>query len=424
MECLRIRGGVPLRGTVRPSGAKNAVLKLMAAALLTDAPCVLRGVPDIVDVHTMLELLQATGATVRWDGQGDLHIQAAGALSGELPDRLVAAMRASAQLMGPLVARGVAVRLATPGGCDIGERPLDLHLRGLAAMGVRVRQEGGTVELLPPRQLAGAEVVLEFPSVGATENLMTAATLARGTTVIRNAAREPEVVELQSFLRAMGARVEGAGEPVVRVQGVPRLGGARWEVMPDRIETATWMVASAITRGQLRIAPARPEQLGALVQALRQAGVTVLAAEGELKVDSSRVGRYHAVDVTAQPYPGFPTDAQPMWTALMSLATGVSVIREQVYSRRFGYVQELWRMGADVRVEGRVAVVRGVARLRGAAVQARDLRGGAALLLAALAADGESLLTGLHHLQRGYERLADKLEALGARVAKEVVERA
>ena len=418
MQCLRIEGGLPLKGTVRPSGAKNAVLKLMAAALLTEAPCVIRGVPSIRDVHTMVELLRAVGARAEWTGPAELTVEAKGPLSGELPAHLVAAMRASAQVMGPLLARGFRLRLGEPGGCDIGERPLDLHLKGLAALGARVRQQGAAIELQAERRLQGALVPLDFPSVGATENVMTAAALAEGCTVIHNAAREPEVVELQNFLRAMGARVEGAGGPVIRIEGTRRAGGVVWTVMPDRIETATWMVAAAITRGHLRIEDARPEHLGAVCDALRASGVAVEGAGGALEVAAEAVGRLRPVSIHTQPYPGFPTDVQPLWTALMSLADGLSVIREEVYSRRFGYVGELWRMGADIAVEGRVAYVRGVARLRGAQVEASDLRGGAALVLAALAAEGESRVLGLQHLERGYEHLDRKLAGVGARVAR------
>ena len=418
MECLRIEGGVPLKGAVRPSGAKNAVLKLMAAALLTDAPCVIRGVPSIYDVRTMVELLRAVGARAEWTGSGELTVQGRGPLSGELPPNLVAAMRASVQVMGPLVARGCRVRLGQPGGCDIGERPLDLHLKGLGALGARVRQEGAIIELQAEGRLRGAEVALDFPSVGATENVMTAAVLAEGCTVIHNAAREPEVVELQEFLRAMGARVEGAGGPVIRIEGARQAGGAVWTVMPDRVETATWMVAAAITGGHVCIHHARPEHLGAVIEALRTSGATVERASQGLEVAIETVGRLRPVSITTQPYPGFPTDVQPLWTALMSLAGGLSVIREEVYSRRFGYVGELWRMGADISVDGRVAVVRGVTALRGARVEASDLRGGAALVLASLAAEGESRVLGLHHLDRGYELLHGKLADLGARAAR------
>ncbi|HEY8487188.1 MAG TPA: UDP-N-acetylglucosamine 1-carboxyvinyltransferase [Limnochordales bacterium] len=417
MEWLEVEGGRPLAGSVRPSGAKNAALKLMAASLLADGPCVLGRVPRIRDVEAMRGLLEAVGARAAWSGPQELAVHRSGELLGELPEQLVGALRASVQLAGPLVALGCPVRLGRPGGCEIGDRPLDLHLQGLAALGVRVEERGSWWELYPPRRLSGAEVVLEYPSVGATENVMMAASRARGTTIIYNPAREPEVVELQGFLRAMGARVEGAGGPCIRIEGRDALEGARWEVMPDRIETATWLLAAAITGGHVEVAPAVPQHLGAVVQALQEAGVGVSWGDGWMRAEGASGGRVRAVSIQTQPYPGFPTDVQPLWTALMTVARGVAVVREEVYSRRFGYVSQLWAMGADIRVEGRHAVVRG-ARLHPARVQATDLRGGAALVLAALAAQGLSHIGGLSHLDRGYEELAAKLAGLGGRVRR------
>ncbi|MEW6045627.1 MAG: UDP-N-acetylglucosamine 1-carboxyvinyltransferase [Bacillota bacterium] len=416
MDQFALVGGVPLEGTIPISGAKNAALKLMAAALLTQGRCVIRNVPRIVDVETMMGLLRGIGAEVGWTGFGEVGIEAAGPLSSEPPPGLVRTMRASVQLLGPLVARVGRVRIAQPGGCNIGERPLDLHLQGLQAMGAAVAQEGGFISVRA-RRLYGADIVLDFPSVGATENLMMAASLAVGRTVIHNAAREPEVVELQNFLTAMGASVEGAGGSTIRIDGVGQLHGAQWRLMPDRVETATWMVAAAITHGHLRLEGARVDHVAAVTARLRSAGVRIEEYRNGLEV-AGPPDRPAAVSIRTQPYPGFPTDVQPQWTALMATARATSVIREEIYSHRFQYVQELWRMGADITVDGRVAVVRGVPALSGAAVEAPDLRGGAALVLAALAAEGESRIGGVAHLNRGYDDLEAKLQRVGARIRR------
>ena len=416
MDRLTVVGGVPLHGTIRISGAKNAALKLMAAALLTRQRCVIRNVPRILDVQTMMGLLEGVGAKARWTGPGELTVEAPGPLAGEPPPELVRTMRASVQLMGPLVAREGRVRISQPGGCNIGERPLDLHLQGLQAMGAAVSEEGGFISV-KARRLHGANVVLDFPSVGATENLMMAATLAHGRTVIHNAAREPEVVELQNFLRAMGARVDGAGGSTIRIEGVGTLHGAEWDLMPDRIETATWMMAAAITRGRLVLEGARLDHVEAVAARLRSAGARVEAYGQGIEVVGPPDGPA-PVSIRTQPYPGFPTDAQPQWAALMAVARGTSLIREEIYSHRFQYVRELWRMGADITVESRLAVIRGVRSLTGASVEAPDLRGGAALVLAALAAEGESHIRGVPHLDRGYEELEAKLQRVGARVER------
>ncbi|WP_324717887.1 UDP-N-acetylglucosamine 1-carboxyvinyltransferase [Carboxydochorda subterranea] len=414
---LLIRGGAPLSGEITVSGAKNAALKLMAATLLTSERCVIRDVPDIADVRTMMRVLSGLGVKVEWTGPGTLALQASDPLAEQPPDELVRTMRASVQLLGPVAARSGRIRMAQPGGCDIGERPLDLHLHGLQSLGAEVRQEGGFIELTA-RHLSGTDIVLDFPSVGATENLMMAAVRARGVTVIHNAAREPEVVELQSFLQAMGARVQGAGSSAIRVEGTEDgLHGCEWSLMPDRIEAATWLLAAAITRGHLRLTGARADHLAAVIARLRSAGVEVERVEEGLEV-SAQGRALSAVSVRTQPYPGFPTDVQPQWVALMVTARGTSVVREEIYSRRFRFVQELWRMGADIAVDGRVAVVRGPSRLSGADVEAPDLRGGAALVLAALAAEGQSFVGGVHHLERGYERLVEKLAQAGARVRR------
>lgn len=416
MEQLVVVGGTPLSGRVAVSGAKNAALKLMVASILTDKTCEITNVPDILDVRIMMGVLSGVGAKVEWTGPGRIAVVAQGALDSEPPPELVRSVRASVLMLGPLVAREGKVAIVQPGGCDIGERPLDLHLAGLQAMGARVDQEGGVISVEAER-LVGADIVLDFPSVGATENLMMAATLASGRTVIHNAAREPEVVELARFLQAMGARVQGAGGSTIQVEGVSSLGGVTWDLMPDRIEAATWMIAAAITGGTLMLEGARADHLTAVIARLRSTGATVEPSGDRLVVAAPPAG-IKPVSVRTQPHPGFPTDVQPQWAALMARARGTSVVREEVYSHRFRYVQELWRMGADITVEGRAAIVRGVSSLYGAMLEAPDLRGGAALVLAALAAKGTSLIGGLRHLDRGYEGFEAKLRSAGARIER------
>lgn len=407
---LWIQGGKPLRGEVVASGAKNAVLKLLAASLLTAEPCEIGNVPRIADVETMVAVLRAVGARVEWVGPHRLRVQAREVWPSP-PARLVQDMRASIQVMGPLLARLGRARLAYPGGCAIGSRPIDFHLAGFRALGAAVREENGEVEAVA-RRLVGAEIRLPFPSVGATENLMMAAVLARGTTRIRGAAREPEVVEVQRFLNQMGARVQGAGTDTIEVHGVATLGGAVHDVIPDRIEAATFLLAGAVTGGEVVVRPAVPQHLGAVLTVLAEAGVEVEEVPGGLACRAARSLR--PVCVRSEPYPGFPTDVQPQLMALLSLARGASLITEGVHTARFRHVPELVRLGANIRVEGRTAVVQGVPTLSGARVTATDLRAGAALVLAALAARGVSVVEGVHHLDRGYEVFHEKLAALGA----------
>ncbi|REJ34581.1 MAG: UDP-N-acetylglucosamine 1-carboxyvinyltransferase [Bacillota bacterium] len=416
MQGMWIRGGRPLRGVWRVSGAKNAALKMMAAALMATEKCVITDVPAINDVRTMMGVMRHLGADVQLHPNGRLDIVPPAVDAWEAPEHLVRQMRASVLVMGPVLAKTGRVRIALPGGCAIGPRPIDLHLRGLRLMGARIVEERGFVEAHAAR-LRGAEIQLDFPSVGATENLMMAATLATGTTVIRNAAREPEIIDLQTFLNSMGAKVVGAGTDTIRVVGVEGLRGARHAVMPDRIEAGTAMVAAAVTGGDIVVQNVIPEHLEAVTAKLREAGVEVApAGPGGLRVRGS--GRPRSFYVRTQPHPGFPTDMQPQFMALASVAEGSSIIKETVYTSRMKHADELRRMGADIVVDGSVAVVRGVERLTGAVVEAPDLRAGAALVPAGRAGDGEPVVEGPERSDRGYELFEEKLQAVGAEVRR------
>nr|MBO2476685.1 UDP-N-acetylglucosamine 1-carboxyvinyltransferase [Bacillota bacterium] len=421
MAGIWIRGGRPLVGSVQVSSAKNAVLKMMAAALMTSGRCAIRRAPAIRDVETMADLIRCLGANVTRDSGGNLVIDGSGVDGVEAPEQLVRRMRASVLVMGPLLARCGRVRVPLPGGCAIGPRPIELHLQGLRQMGARITEERGFVEARADR-LRGTEIHLDYPSVGATENLMMAACLAEGTTVIRNPAREPEIVDLQLFLNKMGARVRGAGGDAIYIEGVEELSGAEHEPIPDRIEAGTYMVAAAITWGEIILHPVIPRHVEAVTAKLREAGAIV----EEVGPDTLRVRggeRPRPLYVRTQPYPGFPTDMQPQFMALLAVAAGASIISETVYTSRMKHADELRRMGADIVVDGQVAIVRGVRRLTGACVEASDLRAGAALILAGLAADGETVVEGVHHVDRGYEAIEEKLRGLGAdvrRVAEDV----
>lgn len=416
MERIIIEGGKPLSGAIHVSGAKNAVLKLMAASLMTGDECIIRNVPRIKDVMTMVEILQGVGAEVDLDDSGVMRIRAVN-LHWEAPDDSAREMRASIQVMGPLLARLGKVRLAYPGGCNIGARPVDLHLAGFRRMGAEVIEEFGHITSTSDR-LAGAELYLDFPSVGATENLMMGAVLAEGTTVIRNAAREPEIIEVQNFLNCMGARVRGAGTDTIRVQGVTSLGGADHTVIPDRIEAGTFMATALITGSELEIGPVITEHLEMVIAKLREAGAEI-AVNGE-QVFVRGGAHILPLQVRSAPHPGFPTDMQPQFMALLALAEGVSIVNESVYSSRFKHVSELLRMGADITVDGRLAVIKGPRRLTGARVQATDLRAGAAMVLAGLAAEGVTEIEDVQHIDRGYENLEEKLRGVGASIHREL----
>jgi len=414
MDKIQIRGGRRLKGEVTVEGAKNASLPILLAALLTPEPCTFRNVPRVVDVHTTLRLLADLGARVE-DGDGVVSIQAERLARLEAQYELVKTMRASFLSLGPLLARFGRARVSTPGGCAIGSRPVDLHLDGLQRMGARVRIVHGYVEA-EAEQLNGARICLDFPSVGATEHLMMVATLADGTTTIEQAAREPEVVDLARALNAMGAKITGAGEDAITIEGVPKLHGVDFTIIPDRIEAGTFMMAAAVTGGDVYVRGARAEHLHALVLKLREAGIDVKEDADGIRVTGN--GRLRSVDVKTMPYPGFPTDLQAQMMAALSLADGRSVISETIFENRFMHVLELNRMGADVKVEGNSAFVRGVATLSGAPVMATDLRASVCLVLAGLAAEGVTEVSRVYHLDRGYVRIEEKLSALGADIRR------
>ncbi len=413
MDAIVIEGGRELRGTVTVSPAKNAVLPLMAAALLAPGVSRLERVPGLADVRTLTRLLGHLGVRVEAGG-GGLAIDAAEVPGREAPYELVKTMRASVLVLGPLVGRFGQARVSLPGGCAIGARPIDQHLKGLEALGARVRLEHGYVEVEAER-LKGNRFVFDLPTVTGTENLMMAAALAEGSTVLENAAREPEVVDLAECLNAMGARIRGAGSAVVEIDGVERLAPYAFEPIPDRIEAGTFLVAAALCGGDVTVENLRLEHLDALVEKLREAGAGVEDLGGRRARVRGRPAR-RSVDVRTSPHPGFPTDMQAQFMALMTRARGLSVINERIFENRFMHVPELTRMGADVRVEGATAVVRGVERLSGARVMATDLRASAALVLAGLAAEGTTVVSRVYHLDRGYERLDDKLARLGAQI--------
>lgn len=417
MDRLIVAGGRRLRGRVPIEGAKNSALKLMAAALLADGPSRIERVPRITDCLTMSEVLQGLGASVEWEGSA-LTIDTTSATGCEAPYELVRRMRASIVVLGPLLARRGRARVAMPGGCNIGSRKIDLHLRGMELMGAEFEYEHG---YLDTRAIAlkGAEISLDFPSVGATENLLMAAVCATGTTVIENAAREPEIQDLAEMLCEMGAKIGGAGTATVEVHGtggVP-LSPVSHAVVPDRIEAGTYAIAACATGGEVMLEGARADQMDLVLAKLADAGASVDATGDGLRVGLE--GRPRAVDVVTLPYPGFPTDLQPQMMALLSTADGTSIVTENVFESRFMFVDELNRMGADIRTEGHHAVVRGVERLSSAPVSALDIRAGAAMVIAALGASGTTEISGLHHIDRGYQDLAGKLTALGAEVRRE-----
>jgi UDP-N-acetylglucosamine 1-carboxyvinyltransferase len=415
MQKIVIHGGRPLRGTVAVSGSKNAGLPLLFASLLTSERCTIRGLPRVADITTTLRLLEGLGALVG-DGEfSTIVVEARDLTSAEAPYELVKTMRASFLALGPLVARTGRARVSTPGGCAIGSRPVDIHLAGLERLGARIRQRHGYVEAAA-RGLRGARVPLDFPSVGATENLMMAATLAAGTTVIENAAREPEIEDLAAALVAMGARIAGAGTSEITIEGVRELGGFDHTVIPDRIEAGTLLIAAAITRGDVLVTGARADHLDALLGKLDEAGVDVTVRSDGIVVRGD--GAPTAADVRTSPYPGFPTDLQAQFMALMAVGSGRSVITETIFENRFMHVQELVRMGADIRVDGKTAAVRGVSTLSGAQVMATDLRASVCLVLAGLASQNTTEVSRVYHLDRGYERLEEKLSSLGADVSR------
>ncbi|MGH7048022.1 MAG: UDP-N-acetylglucosamine 1-carboxyvinyltransferase [Stellaceae bacterium] len=422
MDRIRIRGGLPLDGAIAIGGAKNAALPLMAASLLTAEMLTLENVPALADITTMANLLVQHGAEIApaensETGGRRFDLSATHITSTTAPYDLVSRMRASFLVLGPLLARCGRARVSLPGGCEIGIRPVDLHIKGLQQLGAQIELREGYVDARAPKGLHGAEIVFPSVSVGATENLLMAACLADGETVLQNAAREPEVGDLASCLQEMGAEIDGIGSDCLRVSGVGRLHGAKHRILPDRIETGTYMMAAAATGGELRLAGTRLDLVGAVVEALDGAGVAVSPTADGLIV-RRRDGIVAGFDFATSPYPGFPTDLQAQTMALMAIAEGGSSITETIFENRFMHVPELARMGADISVHGAVARVRGVKQLTGAPVMATDLRASVSLVVAGLAAQGETVISRVYHLDRGYERLEEKLAACGARIER------
>jgi len=418
MDKLVIRGGNPLVGAIRVSGAKNAALPAMAAALLTEDTVILENIPQVRDIVTERNLLAAMGAEVELGygrAQHRTTICCANLVNAEASYDLVKTMRASTLVLGPLVARMKTARVSLPGGCAIGARPIDLHLKGLEKLGARIQQEHGYIEAHAER-LTGARIVFEKITVTGTEDLLMAATLADGETVLENCACEPEVVDLAALLVKMGANIEGAGTPTIRVHGVEKLHGARHRIIPDRIEAGTFIVAAALTGGDLTVTGCDPQHLGALLSKLEECGVTATAGPDSVRVATS--GPLKSADVVTEEYPGFPTDMQAQYMALATQSEGTSLITENIFENRFMHAQELVRMGANVRIEGHRAVVRGRTPLSGAAVQASDLRASASLVIAALVADGETIIDRVYHIDRGYERIEEKLRSVGAQIRR------
>jgi len=416
MEKFLIRGGTPLMGEIEVSGAKNSALPTMAAALLTSEPVVLHRIPRVRDTQTMAQLLEHEGATVQFENH-TVRIQAAEISRPEAPYEIVRTMRASSLVLGPLVARVGWARVSLPGGCAIGARPINLHLAGLEQLGAEIEQVHGYIHARAPRGLKGAHIHFDRITVTGTEDLMMAAVLAEGETILDNAAREPEVVDLAELLIKMGAQIEGAGTSTIRIRGVSKLHGATHTIIPDRIEAGTYLIAGAITRGELCVLGMVPEHVAALVAKLRQAGVEI-TQRGPDQLCVRVPGALRSVDVTTEEYPGFATDLQAQYMALMTQAQGIAIITETIFENRFMHALELARMGANIRVEGRQAIVAGPTKLTGAQVIASDLRASASLVLAGLVAEGETIVDRIYHIDRGYENIEQKLRSVGAQIER------
>jgi len=418
MDKFVIRGGNPLLGTIRVSGAKNAALPAMAAALLTEEPVILENIPHVRDIETTRKLLTAMGAEVELGygrAQHRTTICCRNLNSPEASYDLVKTMRASTLVLGPLVARCGRARVSLPGGCAIGARPIDLHISGLERLGAKINQEHGYVEAVAER-LKGAEIIFDKITVTGTEDLLMAATLAEGETVMQNCAREPEVADLGDLLNKMGAKIEGAGTATIRVRGVNKLRGAKHRIIPDRIEAATFIIAGALTDGDLNITGCDPAHLGSLLRKLLEAGVKTRQTPDSVRVEGN--ANLKAADMVTEEYPGFPTDLQAQYMALATQADGTSIITENIFENRFMHAQEMLRMGADIKIEGRRAIVSGKTPLSGAAVLASDLRASASLVLAALVADGETIIDRVYHIDRGYENIEEKLKGVGAQIRR------
>ena len=418
LEKFIIAGSSPLSGTVKVGGSKNSVLPILAATILTEEKCVIHDVPALSDVFAMEDLLGELGVKTKWNKRAQtMAVNASSIENIAAPYELARKMRASFLITGPLLAKVGKVKMPLPGGCQIGSRPVDLHLKGFAAMGAKVKNEHGYVSA-HARRLKGANIYLDFPSVGATENIMMAAVLASGQTIIENSAAEPEIVDLSNFLNSLGADIRGAGTDTIKINGVKRLGGGSYTIIPDRIEAGTLMVAAAITKGDVIIENIVMDHLKPMIAKLKEAGVNVAEVKNGIRIHPNTDGKLAPIDIKTMPYPGFPTDMQAQFMSLLTLAEGTSVVTETVFENRFMHVGELKRMGADIKIDSRSAVVEGVSALSGAQVKATDLRAGAAVLLTALAADGETEISDIYHIDRGYYRFDEKLRSLGANIKR------
>lgn len=417
MDKLMIEGGIPLHGEVTISGAKNAVLPILASSILLDGPLLIKNVPHLRDVTTMVNLLRQMGVEVNLSDRADVVVDPRKLHHFEAPYDLVKTMRASIVVLGPLLARYGQARVSLPGGCAIGSRPVDIHLKGLRAMGAHIDVEGGYIVATAPQGLTGVHFVCETVTVTGTANLMMAATLAKGETVIQNAAREPEVVDLANCLNRLGAKISGVGTSTLTIQGVAHLSGGEHPVIADRIEAGTFLVAAAITRGKLKLKRIDPNTLEAVIAKLQEAGLLFELHENAITVDATQ-NRLKAIDIKTAPHPAFPTDMQAQFMTMNCVAEGVGTIIETIFENRFMHVPELQRMGADIRVEGHTAICHGVEKLIGAPVMATDLRASASLVLAGLAAQGKTIIDRIYHLDRGYEHIEEKLSQLGARIRR------
>ena len=419
MEKLIVRGGNKLEGNIKISGAKNAVLPVIAAALLGNSPSTLDEIPDLEDVRTFSEVLKMLGVPVKYNKAAQkLYIDSSNIKTCEAPYELVRKMRASFLIMGPLLARYGKARISLPGGCAIGSRPIDLHLKGFEALGAKIDIGHGYIDASAPQGLVGSRIYLDFPSVGATENIMMAAALAKGKTILENPAHEPEIIDLANYLNVMGANIKGAGTNVIRIEGVEELKGAEYTVIPDRIEAGTYMVAAAMAGGDVWLENALPEHLKPVIAKLKEAGVTVEEEINGIRVKSEGRSKLRSFDIKTLPYPGFPTDMQAQLMAMLTVSEGTSVVTETVFENRFMHVDEFKRMGANIKIDGRSAVVEGISELTGCEVKATDLRAGAALVLAGLVAEGETEISYIHHIDRGYDGLVDKLRGVGADIRR------
>jgi len=416
VDKLIIQGGIPLRGEISISGAKNAALPILAGTLLTDKPVIVGNVPHLHDITTTMELLGRMGSELTVDERLNIEVNNSSLSEFFAPYELVKTMRASILVLGPLLSRYGAADVSLPGGCAIGSRPVNLHILGLTEMGAEIVVEGGYIRARAKR-LRGAHLTMDIVTVTGTENLMMAATLADGLTIIENAAREPEVVDLARFLNSMGAQVEGAGTDTIRIEGVRDLHGTTYQILPDRIETGTYLVAAAMTGGSVKLKNTKPQLLDSVLAKLREAGATIETTDTSISLSMERA-RLTAVDIHTSPFPGFPTDMQAQFTALNCIAEGYGTITENVFENRFMHVHELMRMGADVRVEGNTAICTGVERLTSAPVMATDLRASASLVLAGLVAEGTTVVDRIYHIDRGYETIEEKLQQLGAQIRR------